>query len=110
MTANPPLVCGTCTACCHTPPFLDDGETSPHPVIEDFNLMQQVWQKRFFRRPDGKCMFLDEIDRCSIYSSRPAVCRRFDCRDWYRQHTRGQRRAHNKAEQAVFAAAKERGA
>lgn len=105
----PPLVCGSCTACCHEPPFLDDGETSPHPTIRDYNLMRQVWQQRLFAAPNGACSLLIPTG-CGAYETRPAVCRRFDCREWYHHHNRAQRRGHSKAEQRVFAAAKERGA
>jgi Fe-S-cluster containining protein len=27
----------------------------------------------------GRCQFLDEEDRCSIYEDRPAACRGFEC-------------------------------
>lgn len=109
-TPLPPLVCGSCTACCYTPPFLDDGEATSLPTLEDWNAMRLVWQRRFFAAPSGACMYLDPAEGCAIYDQRPAVCRRFDCRTWYRSHNRSQRRGHTKAEQRVFAAAKERGA
>lgn len=105
----PKLECGSCTACCHEPPFLDDSETTSHTTHEAWNSMRQVWQRRLAHGFDGRCNFVRE-GGCSIYSTRPAVCRRFDCREWYREHTRAQRRAHNHGEKAVFAAAKERGA
>lgn len=105
--ARPSLVCGSCTACCYAPPFLDDGERTPFPTTRDWNQMKQVWQKRLLASPDGTCSHLTP-EGCSIYSDRPNVCRRFDCRDWYTRHTRSQRRSHNRAERKVFAAAKER--
>jgi hypothetical protein len=34
---------------------------------------------RLKRRPDGSCVYLDDRNRCSMYSSRPVVCRTFTC-------------------------------
>jgi hypothetical protein len=34
---------------------------------------------RLARKPDGSCVYLDDRSRCSIYPSRPAVCRNFTC-------------------------------
>ena len=34
---------------------------------------------RLQRKPDGACVYLDDRNRCSIYSSRPVVCRTFTC-------------------------------
>lgn len=38
----------------------------------------------FKRKPDGVCMFLKH-GRCSIWAKAPAVCRVFDCRDFFRK-------------------------
>lgn len=32
---------------------------------------------------DGRCIFLDPDDRCTIYEDRPANCRRFECAGGY---------------------------
>jgi Fe-S-cluster containining protein len=34
---------------------------------------------RLKRKPDGACIYLDDRSACSIYSSRPVVCRTFTC-------------------------------
>ena len=34
---------------------------------------------------DGRCRFLGEDDRCTIYDDRPANCRRFECVTGYHQ-------------------------
>jgi Fe-S-cluster containining protein len=34
---------------------------------------------RLKKKEDGACIYLDEDDRCSIYSWRPIVCRNFSC-------------------------------
>ena len=36
---------------------------------------------------DGRCIFLDQEDRCRIYDDRPVNCRRFECVDAF--HHRG---------------------
>jgi len=36
---------------------------------------------------DGRCLFLGEDDRCTIYEDRPQSCRRFECAAGY--HHRG---------------------
>ncbi len=36
---------------------------------------------------DGRCAFLGDDDRCSIYEDRPVNCRRFECAPAY--HLRG---------------------
>lgn len=32
------------------------------------------------RQKDGRCVYLNDEDRCTIYPRRPFVCRTFDCR------------------------------
>jgi Fe-S-cluster containining protein len=39
---------------------------------------------RLKRKPDGSCMYLDDRSRCSIYSSRPSVCRTFTCENGWK--------------------------
>jgi hypothetical protein len=38
-----------------------------------------VTTERVLPYRDGRCQFLDEDDRCTIYEDRPANCRRFEC-------------------------------
>jgi Fe-S-cluster containining protein len=32
---------------------------------------------------DGKCIFLGDDDRCTIYEDRPASCRKFECTKYF---------------------------
>jgi Fe-S-cluster containining protein len=34
---------------------------------------------------DGRCQFLGDDDRCTIYPDRPAACRTFECIDHFNQ-------------------------
>lgn len=78
--------CGNCTACCHgmiavLPEFGDDPtdyetEWTTNPLTG--NPLLQLKQK-----PDGSCHYLD--GGCTIYDSRPAICKGFDCRPFARQ-------------------------
>jgi len=35
---------------------------------------------------DGRCPFLGDDDRCTIYEDRPKSCRRFECTRHYNEH------------------------
>jgi Fe-S-cluster containining protein len=39
---------------------------------------------RLKRKLDGSCVYLDERNRCSIYSLRPVVCRSFTCENGWK--------------------------
>ena len=46
-------------------------------------------------KPNGDCVYLDEIDgvgRCSVYQQRPVVCRSYDCGQHYANTSRAERR------------------
>jgi hypothetical protein len=62
-------------------------------------------------RPNGDCIYLDEATGCTIHNRAPAVCKAFDCRQYFLGMTRQDRRiterqAKNKSE--IFAAGRER--
>jgi Fe-S-cluster containining protein len=77
--------CDGCGACCRTFPIFaseSDAEREPRVAAEGRRLPQQLagdeWHYRLFPLPFLEaCTFLDNDDRCSIYSTRPDVCRRF---------------------------------
>ena len=46
-----------------------------------------VTTERVLPYRDGRCQFLGEDDRCTIYDDRPANCRRFECAPGF--HGRG---------------------
>ena len=77
--------CDECGACCRTfPIFASAGDAAREPRIaaEGRKLPQQLadeeWHYRLFPLPFLEaCTFLDEQDRCTIYPTRPDVCRRF---------------------------------
>jgi len=71
--------CNGCTACCRSPnmpPRLTEEERGNYPDAE-MNELLGDWSLP--RKADGSCVKL--IDgKCSIYESRPYICRVFDCR------------------------------
>lgn len=38
---------------------------------------------------DGRCQFLGDDDRCTIYEDRPAACRQFECADHFHRDGAG---------------------
>ena len=42
-------------------------------------------------KPNGDCVYLGDHG-CGIWSERPWLCRDFDCRAWFKKHTRSERR------------------
>lgn len=77
----PPLVCGGCTLCCHrmrvpiVPNIDPDPGTYQTEIINGHTLLAH--------RPNGDCVYLGP-EGCTIYERRPALCRRFDCREMAR--------------------------
>jgi Fe-S-cluster containining protein len=50
---------------------------NPCVQMENLCLNRRI---RLKRNPDGSCVYLDGHSRCTIYSSRPAICRTFTCK------------------------------
>ncbi len=44
-----------------------------------------VTTERVLPYRDGRCQFLGEDDRCTIYEDRPVNCRRFECAPGYHE-------------------------
>lgn len=69
--------CGSCSACCTTPNLSiqiseDEALRLDHTVRDDGLVL-------LARKEDGSCKYHIE-GQCSIYASRPRVCRGYDCR------------------------------
>ena len=76
--------CGTCNACCRSGYFIRVHKTE-HKALE------AIPKELLFPAPgeddilvmgydqEGRCPML-KLDQCSIYESRPATCRTYDCR------------------------------
>lgn len=77
--------CDRCGACCRTFPVLvsiGDAEREPRIAQEALQLPEwerrPEWEFRLHPLPFHRgCAFLGHDDRCSVYETRPAVCRRF---------------------------------
>jgi Fe-S-cluster containining protein len=77
--------CDNCGACCKTfPIFAANGDADREPRIrsETLKLANHIatpdYAYRLFPLPFHEtCCFLDTDSRCTIYASRPDVCRRF---------------------------------
>jgi Fe-S-cluster containining protein len=75
-----------CGACCRTFPVLVSiGDSRREPrieaeacPIEPWNRTSE-WEFKLHPLPFSRgCLFLDENDSCSVYETRPDVCRIFD--------------------------------
>lgn len=85
MTKAASLECDCCGACCRTFPVLvsaDDANREPRILTEAREIPE--WQRtaswRYQLHPlpfHQGCCFLQEDCRCSVYSTRPKVCRVF---------------------------------
>lgn len=78
-----PKGCDMCGACCRTFPILvsiGDGQREPRIAqeacsVEPWNRNEE-WEYKLHPLPFTRgCLFLDEGNRCSIYDTRPRVCR-----------------------------------
>jgi Fe-S-cluster containining protein len=80
-----PYNCDACGACCRTFPIRvskQDGEREPR--IAEHALVVPAWERseehyyHLHPLPFCKgCLFLGEDNLCSVYETRPQVCRRF---------------------------------
>jgi len=86
MTALARISCDMCGACCRTFPVLVSiGDAKREPRIRDEGMQLREWERRDeweyrlhplpFRRG---CAFLAQDNSCSVYETRPSVCRRFE--------------------------------
>ena len=83
---KPGAACRRCGACCRTfPVFASDDDARREGRIRAEALELKPWLRtdrwvwRLFPLPFlERCCFLDEAGRCSIYATRPAVCREFE--------------------------------
>ncbi|MCK9489503.1 MAG: YkgJ family cysteine cluster protein [Xanthomonadales bacterium] len=96
VAAGPPIHCSTCDAvCCRQLVILQPGDRIPAHLTQWLN-GQQVMA----RDEEGWCQAVDGARMCcSIYSTRPRVCRQFamagsDCRQ-LRQAYAGQTAGHD---------------
>jgi Fe-S-cluster containining protein len=77
--------CDMCGACCQTFPVLvsiGDGEREPRIAHEALRVSawqrSDDWEYQLHPLPFSRgCLFLGDDDRCTVYQSRPSVCRRF---------------------------------
>jgi Fe-S-cluster containining protein len=78
--------CDSCGACCRTfPIFAAERDAQREPRIRDEGrrlalwLTTPDWDYQLFPLPFHEtCCFLDGDDRCTIYATRPDVCRCFE--------------------------------
>lgn len=105
--------CNGCTACCRGGELVvlfeeegDRPETFEHDAVETPHGTLLLLR----HRPNGDCVYLGEHG-CTIYHRAPAVCRRFDCRQYFLSMPRNERRQierHAGAKVKIFEAARER--
>jgi Fe-S-cluster containining protein len=81
--------CGACRACCHQRVWLDP-ERDDFGAYECERMPNGAVQLK--KRDDGACVYLSDRLGCTIHDRRPAMCRAFDCGDWYATTSRQTRR------------------
>ncbi len=82
----PVYECDGCGACCRTFPIFaseTDAQREPRIAVEGRQLSgwlaTEQWTYQLFPLPFHEtCCFLDGDNRCTIYATRPDVCRRFE--------------------------------
>ena len=84
--AAPSFACDSCGACCKTwRIFVSDEDAAREPRIASEtrrlpdNQRTDFWSYQLFPLPFHEaCVFLDIDNRCTIYATRPQVCRTFE--------------------------------
>ena len=104
--------CGDCHACCRSLVMLlpDEGDDVASYDHEIVTIAPGVSGPALKRKANGDCVYLDDAGRCSIWERAPLICRVFDCRRWYKNHSRAERRKliARGADQTIFAAGRAR--
>ena len=85
MTGTTAFECDGCGACCKTfPIFASDADADREPRLRAEtprlapHLQTPGWKYKLFPLPFHEtCCFLDAANRCTVYATRPAVCRAF---------------------------------
>ncbi|MEM8875935.1 MAG: YkgJ family cysteine cluster protein [Planctomycetota bacterium] len=85
-----PSPCGKCTAVCCKQTITEhavllegpDEERRFGPWSETF-VLNGNQSRRVIPYRAGRCPFLGEDDRCTIYDDRPLHCRRFECTKFF---------------------------
>ena len=113
MTQLGDVPCGNCHHCCRREivPILpeegDDPSRYAHTIIVSPGQDPVAILKH---KPNGDCVYLG-TNGCTIHGQAPFICRTFDCRQWYRGHSRAQRLkmiAESQGSREVFEAGRER--
>jgi Fe-S-cluster containining protein len=95
MKEHAKVPCNGCKACCSQAVFLfpDEGDdVSQYETEEAINPLSGKPSHMLRTKPNGDCYYLGEAG-CTIYDRIPLMCRVFDCRRWYQQFTRQERRS-----------------
>ena len=114
MTGLGDVPCGNCHHCCRSEVIAILPEEGDDPQLYDHHIIELPGQGAVAvlkHRPNGDCVYLDEVTGCTIHGHAPMICRTFDCRRWYQGHTRAERRkmiAGSPATRHVFNAGRER--
>jgi Fe-S-cluster containining protein len=71
--------CGTCAACCRGDILLMPGDdASLYETVDVAHPVTGEATKRLAQRENGECVY--KADGCSVYETRPVICKAFDCR------------------------------
>lgn len=100
--------CGGCNLCCKSeiiallPEEGDDVSSYDHEHMDIPNIGMIPVLKH---KKNGDCVYLDDEKGCTIHGRAPYICRTFDCRAWFKMHSRKDRRkmaAHSPWTKVIF--------
>lgn len=81
--------CNGCTACCQGDGIFLHPEHGDDPAQYEteavLNPITGQVAPKLKQQPNGDCIYLDRGKGCTIHDRRPAICRAFDCRDFWRR-------------------------
>ncbi len=78
--------CGTCFACC----VQDKIILGEHDDLSLYKWHYEGGMKFLDRKANGECIYLNK--GCGIYNHRPRSCHKFDCREFFLNTPKAERR------------------
>jgi Fe-S-cluster containining protein len=86
--------CGSCRLCCQSlmvPLHPEHGDDPSSYITATLYAPGKPPQMILDRHSNGDCVYLNE-NGCTIHDRAPWVCREFDCRTYFKEKTRNERR------------------
>lgn len=83
-----PLACGNCTVCCREQVVIASESWGDDLSLYGSEHASEAkdGMKMLIQRPNGDCVYLDRATGCTIYETRPVMCRAFNCVELGKSH------------------------